>query len=120
MLDGQPVHVVGAIVVNDDLPVMPPTQQLLPLPRVREIGEGGLAQLQPPPVEPIRAVHVDRPPHVVHVVQYEGAAVEQHARRLSPVARSKPVRQLVGGYSVGPLEDQLPLEGVALGRRAGR
>lgn len=121
MLDGQPVHVVRAVVVHDDLPVMPPTQQLLALPGAGEIGEGRLAQLQPPPVEPIRAVHVDRPPHVVHVVEDEGAAVEQHARPL-PVggARAKPLGQLIGGHGGDPLQHQLPLQGVALGRRAGR
>lgn len=53
MLDGEAVDVVGAIVVHDHLPVMPPAQQLLPFPGVGEIGEGRLPELKPPPVEPI-------------------------------------------------------------------
>lgn len=118
MLDGQPIHVIRAIVVHDHLPVMPPAQQLLALPGVGQIGERRLPQLQPPPVEPVRAVHVDRTPHMVHVVQYEGAAIEQHDPSLGR-GRSKTIGQLVGGDGAGPLEHELPLEGVALGGGAG-
>ena len=114
MLNGQPVHVVGAVVVDDHLSIVPPAQQFLALPGVRQIGQARLPQLQPPPVESVRAVHVDRSPHVVHVVQDERPAIEQHG---GIVRLLQTIRQLVGGYRSRPLKHQLPLQRVAL--RAG-
>lgn len=97
---------------------MPSAQQFLALPGVRQIGQARFAQLQPSPVESIRAVHVDGSSHVVHVVQDERSTIEQHGTtgRLLPPPE-KTVRQLVSRYRSSPLKHQLSLQRVVL--RAG-
>lgn len=78
MLGRQMFQVVGAIVVHHNFPKLPLPEQLFALAGGREIGERGFAQLQPTPVEPIRAVDIDGAAHVIDVVQYKRSAVEDH------------------------------------------
>lgn len=95
VLGGQVFQVVGAVVVHHDLPELPFPKQLLALAGGREVGEGGLTQLQPASIEPIRAVDVDGTADVIDVVQYERSAVEDH--------RSDGGRSLGQGETLGQI-----------------
>ena len=61
---GQTLAIGGSVVVDDDFFDGSPTQQLLAVLRRRQIGQRGLAHLQPFPVPPIRTVQIDRTSHV--------------------------------------------------------
>lgn len=116
MLLRQVLQIGGAIVINNDFPVVFPPQRLLALPGGGQIGQAGFAQLQSASIESIAAVDVESAPHVIHVVHDEGATVDQHRGRLL----GQLLRQLVGGGCPRALQHQLTLYGVALGAGTGR
>lgn len=115
MLNGQSVHVVGVVVVDDHFPVVSPPEEFLALPGGGQIGEARFSQLQPAPVEPIRAVHVDGTSDVVHVVQDERSTIEEN--RCIVLVAEKTSSKVIRGDRLGPLQHQLPLQGVVLRAR---
>lgn len=94
---------------------MPSTQQFFAFSGVRQIGQTRFTQLQPSPVESIRAIHIDGAPYVVHVVQNKRSAIEQHGT--TGIPSEEAIRQFIGGDGLSPLEYQLSLQRVVFGAR---
>lgn len=77
MAYGNPLLVASRVVVYNHFAVGPFFEYFLALSRGGEVGQGGLSLLQPPSVEPVRAVDVDGAGDVVHVVAHEGPTVQK-------------------------------------------
>lgn len=116
MLNRQSIHIIGAIIVNNHLPIMPSSQQLFTLPGSGQISETRFPQLQPPPIEPIRAVHVNSSSYVIHIIKNKRATVQQHRAAVIP---SNSIDQFIRSNCFGPLQHQLPLQRVILGTGTG-
>jgi len=120
MLGRQMLQVVGAVIVHYDLLQLSPPEQLLALASRHEISEGGLAELEPTPVETIRTVDVDGAAHVIHVVQDKRSAVEDD-RRGGGGSRDLEMRetmgQVVGSDDASSAQHQLTMKSGVL--RAG-
>lgn len=119
MAYGNPLLIAGRVVVYNHFAEGSFFEYFLALPRGGEVGQGGLSLLQPPPVEPVRAVDVDGPRDVVHVVAHEGPAVQEDVW-LGPrpaVFHLGLKGIVVQGLDV--VQHQGPLEVGTLGARAG-
>ena len=107
-----------AVVVDDDLLPVPLLEGLLALLGGGEVGEAGLALLQPLPVEPVAAVDVDGAPDVVDVVGDEGPTVEDDGVA-AVLALLQPLGEALAGDGPRLLQQEGALQGRALaaGRR---
>lgn len=109
MIRSNPVLVPGAIVVHHDLPVGSLLQDFLVLPGGRQVSESRLALLQPPPVEAVRAVDIDGPADVAHVVGDERPTIQHQVGARARPARLQLLPQVVHVQSTH-LKQQIPLE----------
>ena len=75
--DGEFLQALGAVVVDDHLLPGPFLEEVLSFFGGSEVGEGGLALLEPLPIKAVAAVHVDGAADVVHVVGDERATVDE-------------------------------------------
>ena len=107
-----------AVIVHHHLLPVALLQGLLALLGGGEVGEAGLALLQPLPVEPVAAVDVDGAPDVVDVVGDEGPTVEDD-RVAAVLALLQPLGEALTGDGPRLLQQKGALQGRALaaGRR---